>query len=400
MAFSERILNLSPSLTVMIDSRAKELLAEGVDVISLGAGEPDFPTPRAIAQAGIDAILEGKTRYAAPDGLLSLKKAICEKLLRENQLTYSTEEIVVSSGAKHAVFNAISALINPGDEVIIPAPYWVTYPELVRYCGGIPQIILTGEKNGFHLTAKALQAALSPKSKLLILNSPNNPSGAVLNLKELEEIGRVVLENDLWVLSDEIYEHLVYGPARHISIAQLSPELQKRTILINGLSKAYAMTGWRVGYSAAPRELSRRIAAMQGQTTHHPAVPSQIAAEAALKSGLQTVHEMRDEFAKRGLFLFQELQKIPGLHPRQAEGAFYLFVDVRSFLGVTVNRFPINSAMELCQWLLEEHHLAAIPGEAFGVAGYIRLSYTTSMERLKEAVQRLHRAFSQVRKSA
>ncbi len=388
MKISRRASEIAPSLTVAIDARAKELLAAGEDVVSLGAGEPDFDTPDFVADAGVAAIRAGRTRYTAPTGILELRKAICDKLKRENGLDYSPDRIVVTSGAKHAVNNAVAALVDPGDEALVLSPHWVTYPALVRLYGGTPVVVECPAEKGFHPDVEALERACGPKTRLLILNSPCNPTGAVLNDDDLEAIADLCRRRDLAVISDEIYEHIVYDGNVHRSIASL-PGMAERTVVVNGVSKAYAMTGWRIGYTASPLPLARAMGRLQGQTTHHPAAPSQHAALAALSGPSDCVERMRSAFAARRELFLRELRSIPGLSVPAPEGAFYMFADVAKWAGARVGGRTLAGSADLCEWLLERERLALVPGAAFGREGRIRLSFAASEATLLEAARRL-----------
>jgi aspartate aminotransferase len=387
-SLSLRSIQLAPSLTVAIDTKAKEMIAQGLDVVALGAGEPDFDTPERIKQAAVEAIAHNKTRYTAPDGILALKEAVCRKLNRENQLTYKPSQIVISSGAKHCVFNALLALVNPGDEVIIPAPYWVTYPELVRFLGGVPVILEARIEQGFRITPKQLEDAITPRTKLLILNSPNNPSGAVYPEATLQEFARILVHHDIYCLSDEIYEHMIYE-GKHVSIASFGAEIQERTIVVNGVSKSYAMTGWRIGYLAASAPIAQAIAKIQGQATHHPSNISQWASIEALDHGREFYTQMREAFRKRRQFVLHELAQIPLVQAPNPEGAFYAFPQTSLYYG---KKRPdgtiIHGSLDLCNWLLESQKLAIIPGAAFGMDDCVRLSYAASDTLLHKALER------------
>lgn len=393
---SRRIQNIAPSLTVEIDTLAKKLKAEGKDIVSLGAGEPDFDTPEEIREAGKASIDEGKTRYTSPQGILEVRKAVVKKLFSQNGLRYSPEQIIMTSGAKHAVFNALLALINPGDEVIIPEPYWVTYPELVKLLGGIPVFVHTDETKRFQMSGEELEKKISEKTKAVILNNPTNPTGTLYSEETLDSIASVIVANDLYAVSDEVYEHFSYG-GKFKSLAAC-PGMIERTVLINGLSKSHCMTGWRAGFIAAPEPVARLIAKAQGQTTHHPSNVAQYAAKKALEMPLDGVLEMRDEFRKRRDFIFQKVSNIPGIHADLPNGAFYLFVKIGELFGKTApNGKIILNSVEFCTYLLEETGLAIVPGSAFGREGYVRLSYAASMETLEKAAERLERAVSALR---
>jgi len=388
---SSRTLGIAPSMTVAIDTLAKSLIAEGRDVISLGAGEPDFDTPEHIQNAAIESIRAGKTRYTSPDGILGLKQAICRKLARENGLQYEPSQIVVTSGAKHAVFNALLALIDPGDEVLIPAPYWVTYPELVKLLGGIPVFIPSDAENGFRITASQLEAAISPRTKCLIINNPCNPTGVVYSRSELEAFSEVLVRHDLYCLTDEIYEHLVYE-GEFVSMAS-QPGMIERTLIVNGLSKAYCMTGWRVGYVAAPKPIAKEIAKAQGQTTHHPSNIAQYGAQAALDGDFATVVQMRMAFQERRDWLLAALRNLPGLEIPTPQGAFYIFADIHTLYGKQAPAGDIiKSSVDFCRYLLDSEGLALVPGAAFGLDSCIRFSYAASLPTLQEAFTRFSRA--------
>lgn len=388
---SNRTRGIAPSMTVAIDTLAKNLIAEGRDVVSLGAGEPDFDTPLPIQEAAIASIRAGKTRYTSPDGILAVKQAICRKLLRENHLTYAPNQIVICSGAKHGVFNALLSLIDPGDEVLIPAPYWVTYPELVKLLGGVPVFLASDESSGFRITAAQLEAAITPRTKCLILNNPCNPTGVVYTPAELVAFAEVVVRHDLFCISDEIYEHLIYEGS-FISMASL-PGMQERTLIINGLSKAYCMTGWRVGYVAAPAAIASEIAKAQGQTTHHPSNIAQYGALAALDGDFQTVVAMRQAFHERRDWFLGALRTLSGLRIPSPQGAFYIFADISALYGKSTPAGEvIQDSVSFCRYLLDSQGLALVPGAAFGLDSCIRFSYAASMETLRSAFERFARA--------
>lgn len=387
---SARITGIAPSLTVSIDTLAKKLKAEGKDIVSLGAGEPDRDTPEEIREAGKAAIDLGKTRYTSPQGILEVRKAVCQKLLSQNGLHYEPEQIVMTSGAKHAVFDALLSIIDPGDEVIIPEPYWVTYPELVKLLGGVPVFVPTKESEGFTLTKEAVEQAITPKTKAIILNNPVNPTGTLYSEAALKDLAAVIVSHDLYAIADEVYEHFAYEE-KFRSLASFDG-MPERTLLVNGLSKSHCMTGWRIGYVAAPKEIAKNIAKAQGQTTHHPSNIAQYAAEKALCMPLDCVFSMRDEFRRRRDFLFGKLEKIPGVNLSLPGGAFYLFANVSGVFGKkTPAGKAVNDSIELCTYLLESEGLAIVPGSAFGRDGYVRFSYAASMETLAEAAKRFER---------
>lgn len=390
---ADRTRRIGPSQTVAIDSKFKRLKAEGRDVLSLGAGEPDLDTPVHAKDAAIDSIRKGLTKYSMVTGLPALKEAISRKFKRDNGLDYPAANIVVSGGAKHCVFNALLALVQEGDEVIIPSPCWVTYPELVRFLGGVPVLLPTTLEGGFRITAAQLEAAITPKSKLLILNSPGNPTGAMYPEGELKALARIVAARDLYCLSDEIYEHIAYGKNRHASIAALDPGAYERTVTINGMSKAYAMTGWRIGYIGAPKALAEAIGAIQSHGTHHPANASQYAALASLEDDKGFVKTLRDHLDECRAYAMGRLQAIPGLRLFQPEGAFYAFFGVEAYLGRSFQGRRIGTSMALCEYLLDEQLLATVPGSAFGLEGFMRISFATSLADLEKAMDRLEKGF-------
>jgi aspartate aminotransferase len=408
MILSKRIANLSPSKTVLLDSKVKQYIQEGMDIVNLGVGEPSEPTEDVIKQAGIQTILQNQTRYSSPTGLQPLKEAICQKLTRQNgfsgKLKYAAEQIVVSAGAKQAVFNALMATIDPGDEVLIPAPYWVTYPELVKLLGGIPVVVPTTKDREYKVSPELLEKYVTPKSKLLILNTPSNPTGMVYTRQELEEIGDWIVQQDLYCLSDEIYEYITYEGAKHTSPAAVSEDMYERTILVNGMSKAYSMTGWRLGYSAAPLTLSKAMGALQSQTTHHPSNISQYAGLEALKHEpstviapmLQALHSKR----KMTLDALNVMQnELGGIEYLTTQGAFYVWIEVHDFLMSCKNRHPsssIENEEQLAEYLLDIHRVALVPGSAFGQPGALRLSFTPSLDTLQKGLERIHNGLSEL----
>lgn len=395
---SLRIQNIAPSLTVAVDSLAKKLKAEGKDIISLGAGEPDWDTPEEICSKAKAAIDERKTRYSAPQGILSVRKAVAQKLREQNGIEYAPEQIVLTSGAKHAVFNSLLAIVNPGDEVIIPEPYWVTYPELVKLLGGTPVIIHTQEEDDFQMTARTFQEAITPRTKALILNNPTNPTGTLYAEKNLAEIAEVIVQNDLYAVSDEIYEHFSYSDNFQFKSLAAFPGMAERTLVINGLSKSHCMTGWRIGYVAAPSQIAALIAKAQGQTTHHPSNIAQYAAEEALQMPLHFVQRMRDEFKRRRDFLYGKISQIPGVRVRIPQGAFYLFANISGLLGkTTLDGKTLTNSVEFCTYLLESVGLAIVPGSAFGRDGYVRFSYAASQQELSSAADRFEKGVRALR---
>ena len=378
MELAQRATILTPSLTLSIDSKAKAMKAEGIDVCGFGAGEPDFDTPdhiKAAAKAALDA---GFTKYTPSSGLLELRQAIADKFAADNKLAYKPNQIVVSSGAKHSCYNAILATCQPGDEVIIPAPYWLSYPEMVRLAGADPVFVATTEANGWKMTAEEFQAAMTPRTKLVILNSPGNPTGSVYTREELQAIVEVAADEEILILSDEIYEKLTYDGAEHVSVASL-PGAADITITINGFSKAYAMTGWRLGYLGAPEAIAKAIDAIQSHSTSNPTSFAQKGAIAALKGDQQPVADMRDEFDVRRQYMIGRLQKIPRVSVVNPQGAFYALVNI-SQLGLSSTNFADR--------LLSKHHVAVVPGVAFGDDRTVRLSYATSMDVINKGLDR------------
>jgi aspartate aminotransferase len=379
MEISARAAQLSPSLTLSIDSKAKAMKAEGIDVCGFGAGEPDFDTPEHIKQAAIAALESGFTKYTPSAGLPELRQAIAEKLEADNQVSYRPSQVVVSSGAKHSCYNAILATCQPGDEVLIPSPYWVSYPDMVRLAGAEPVIVQTTERNGWKMRASDFENAMTPRTKMLILNSPGNPSGAVYTREELEGIVEVAAEEDIYILSDEIYEKLVYDDTKHVSIASLSKEAYDLTITVNGFSKAYAMTGWRLGYLAAPEAVAKAVDNIQSHSTSHPCSFAQKGALAALKGDQQALADMRDEFSMRRDYMFDRITKIPNITAVKPQGAFYILVNI-SQLGLSSQNFADR--------LLSKANVAVVPGAAFGDDRTVRLSYATSIDIIKKGLDR------------
>ncbi|MFC4770159.1 pyridoxal phosphate-dependent aminotransferase [Effusibacillus consociatus] len=394
MAFglSDRIKAIAPSPTLAIDSKTKELVAQGVDIVNLSVGEPDFGTPAPACQAGIEAIQAGFTKYTAVPGINDLRKAIAKKLKEENGLDYEIEDIIVSNGAKHSLYNAFMALCNPGDEVIVPAPYWVSYPEMIRLAEAEPVIISTDESTGFKITPEMLKKAITPKTKALLLNSPSNPTGAVYSPEELKALAEVIEQHDFYVISDEIYEKMVYG-VEQISIASVSEAMKKRTLVVNGLSKAFAMTGWRVGYIAADRPIVKAMTSFQSQTTSNPASISQKAAVKALDCFDPQAIEV---FRKRLDYVLSRLNEMPLITCIRPQGAFYVFPNVSDIIGKSYQGTKIDSANTFAALLLEKANIALVPGEGFGAPNNIRISYAVSDENLAKAMDRLESFLKEV----
>ena len=380
MELATRVKELTPSLTLAIDSKAKALKAEGVDVCGFGAGEPDMDTPEHIKAAAIEAIQSGFTKYTPSSGMPELRQAISEKFLADNGLEYKPSQIIVSNGAKQSCFNAIAAVCNPGDEVIIPAPFWLSYPEMVRLAGAEPVIVQTTEENAWKITAEQFEDAMTPRTKMIIINSPGNPTGSIYSREELRAIAEVAAEEDIYILSDEIYEKLTYEGAEHVSIASLTPEAYDLTITVNGFSKAYAMTGWRLGYLGAPEPIARAIDSMQSHSTSNPCSFAQKGALAALKGDQQCVADMREEFDIRRQYMFDRLSSIPGVTAVKPLGAFYVLANI-SGLGLKSQNFADR--------LLSKANVAVVPGIAFGDDRTVRLSYATSLDVIKTGLDRI-----------
>ncbi len=380
MELATRVKELTPSLTLAIDSKAKALKAEGVDVCGFGAGEPDMDTPEHIKAAAIEAIQSGFTKYTPSSGMPELRQAISEKFLADNKLEYKPSQIIVSNGAKQSCFNAIAAVCNPGDEVIIPAPYWLSYPEMVRLAGAEPVIVQTTEENQWKITREQFEESMTPRTKMIIINSPGNPTGSIYTREELRAISEVAADEDIYILSDEIYEKLTYDGAEHVSIASLTPEAYDLTITVNGFSKAYAMTGWRLGYLGAPEPIARAIDSMQSHSTSNPCSFAQKGALAALKGDQQCVADMREEFDIRRQYMFDRLSSIPGVTAVKPLGAFYVLANI-SGLGLKSQNFADR--------LLSKANVAVVPGIAFGDDRTVRLSYATSLDVIKTGLDRI-----------
>jgi aspartate aminotransferase len=389
MDLAHRTREVKPSVTLAISAKAKAMEAEGIDVCSFSAGEPDFDTPEHIKAAAAAALAGGKTKYGAASGEPALREAIAHKLRSDNQLDYQAANILVTNGGKHSLFNLMMALLNPGDEVLIPTPFWLSYPEMVRLADGVPVIVPTD--SSYKLTPAQLDQYVTPRTKLLVLNSPSNPSGIVYSPSELQELAQAIVRHDLWVVSDEIYEKIVYGDARHVSIGSFGPEIAARTIVSSGFAKAYSMTGWRVGYLAAPLELIKAASTIQGHSTSNVCTFAQYGALAALQGPQDCVEEMRSAFSLRRNFVLDCLSAIPGLDCAKPDGAFYVFVNL-SKTGL--------SSLAFCQQLLDRRQVAAIPGLPFGADDHIRLSYATDMQTLEKGLERLQAFVADIMGSA
>lgn len=390
MKLAQRAAKINPSPTLEIDTKAKQLKVNGVKVFNFGVGEPDFDTPQHIKDAAIEAINAGMTKYTPAAGTVQLKQAIINKFKQDNGLEYQPAQIVVSVGAKHSLYNAFQVLVEEGDEVILPAPFWVSHLEQINIPGAEPVIIMTSEENGFKMTPQQLREAITPKTRVVLLNSPSNPTGGVYTKEELEVLGNIILEHeDIIIISDEIYEKLVYDGLEHVSIASISPDLKERTVVINGVSKAYSMTGWRIGYAAAPLEISKAMANLQSHSTSNPTSIAQAASIAALEGDQLPVEEMRVEFVKRRDYMLERLLAIPGISCPKPGGAFYLFPNVSAYFGRSYNGKEINSGSDLAALLLDEVQVAVVPGIAFGNDDFVRFSYATDMDTITEAMNRL-----------
>jgi aspartate aminotransferase len=392
---STRVQAIKPSPTLAVTARAAKLKAEGKDIIGLGAGEPDFDTPQHIKDAAIGAINKGFTKYTPVGGTASLKQAIIAKFKRDNNLTYHAKQILVSCGGKQSFFNLALAVINAGDEVIIPAPYWVSYPDIVIIAEGKPVIVEAGIEQGFKLTPAQLEAAITPKTKMLVINSPSNPSGAVYTLEDLQALGEVLRKHpQILIATDDMYEHIALTDAKFVNILDACPDLYDRTMVLNGVSKAYAMTGWRIGYAAGPENIITAMENVQSQSTSNPTSISQVAAEAALNGDQGCITPMLAAFRERHVFVVDALNAIPGVSCIMAGGAFYAFPDVRLAIATLHARGTIKAATDiaLSEYLLEHAEVAVVPGSAFGSEGYIRLSFATSMQNLEKALTRLAKA--------
>ena len=380
---------IAPSITLKLNAMVADMRAKGEDVVALGAGEPDFDTPAHIRQAGIRAIEEGKTHYTAANGMPQLRQAVADYLFREKGLHYTKDDVIIGNGAKQVILGCLQAILNPGDEVILPAPCWVSYPEMVGMAGGKAVWVYATEETGFIPTKEQLEAAITPKTKALILNTPSNPSGAVWSKEQLQMLADLAVKHGFYVLSDEIYEKLVYGDAKHISIATLGEEIFGQTIVISGFSKAYAMTGWRLGYAAGPRTVISAMSAFQSHATGNPNSIAQYAGLAALNGDQSCVDDMVAAFARRRKLILSCISKLPLVSCFVPDGAFYVMLDVRKVLGLTYNGHVLKDSFDFAQALLKNAQTAVVPCEAFGAPGYCRLSYAVSDERILEAMRRI-----------
>lgn len=386
---AKRMRRIQPSSTMAISAKTNEMIAKGIRVIDFGLGQPEFETPAVAAEAGIRAIQDGYTKYTATAGADDLKEAIIEKFKNDHQLTYNKREVIVSCGAKHSLYNIAQILFEEGDEVIIPAPYWVTYPDQVRLNDATPVIVKTREEDHFLITKDQLKDAITPRTKAIILNSPSNPAGAVYTERDFYDVADLLVSTSIWIISDEIYEKFIYDGKRYTSIASFSPDLKKKTIVVNGVSKSYAMTGWRIGYAAGPKDLIEAMSTLQSQTTSNPTSISQKAAVAALKNGGPFILNMVSEYSSRRELMVKQLNNIPGIRCVRPAGSFYVFPNVSGLLG---KRPSINSSAAFAEYLLDDYAVSTVPGEPFGMDGYLRLSYAAPQAVLIEGLDRIKKA--------
>ena len=386
---SNRVQKVKPSATMAVTAKANELKAQGIKVVPMGSGEPDFDTPSNIQNAAVAALRGGQTRYTAVDGTAELKSAIRDKFMRDNELEYNANEVMVSCGGKQVFYNLCQAILNEGDEVIIPGPYWVSYPDMAILADATPVIIVTGLDQGFKITPEQLESSITKNSKLLVLNSPSNPTGAVYTKEEIEDLGKVLERHpQVFIISDDIYEHILLGDDEFVNIAMACPKLKDRIIILNGVSKAYAMTGWRIGYAAGPEGIIKAMKKIQGQSTSNPTSIAQAAAVEALNGDQTFIDTMVEAFASRHDFLVERLNAINGIECPRSSGAFYSFPRVQGF----IDRLGLSDDVEFATYCLEKLNIALVPGSAFGAPGYARFSFATSMDNIKEAVDRLAKA--------
>lgn len=385
---SQRAKGIAPSATLAITNKAKVLKSQGLDIVGFGAGEPDFDTPLHIKEAACESLKQGFTKYTATEGIVPLRKAIAAKLKKRNNLDYSTDEILVSCGAKHSLYNAFMCVLNPGDEVILPLPYWVSYDEQIRLCGA--RVIAAKPESNLKITGDTIRRLRTPNTKLLVLNSPNNPTGIVYSEDELRDIGQAILETDMGVISDEIYEDFTYDGVKVNSIVTVMPELKDRTIIINGVSKTYSMTGWRIGYAAGPKDIIKAMGNLQAHSTSNPTSFAQVAAVQALEGSQESVEMMRNAFLERRDYIVKALNEIPGIKCDMPAGAFYVFPNVSGLYGKTTSKGTlINDSQSLSATLLEEAFVAVVPGDAFGTDEYVRLSYACDLASIKKGINRI-----------
>jgi aspartate aminotransferase len=392
---SKKAQGITPSPTLTIDAKYKSMIAEGEDAVGFGCGEPDFDTPQYIKDAAIKAMNEGKTKYTPAAGTMELRRAVAAKFLRENGIEYEPTEVVISNGAKHSLMNTFLVLLNPQDEVLIPAPYWVSYPEMVKLADGVPIEVKTSEENNFKASIEDFERALTQKTKAIVLNSPSNPTGMVYDEAELRAIADFAVKNDLYVISDEVYEHLIYE-GKHISIASMGEEIKKRTVTVNGVSKTYAMTGWRIGYAAANEKIAKAMASIQSHGASNPNSIAQAAAVAALSGGLLEVEKMRAEFKKRRDFLVDAINSQDGVSCKKPQGAFYIMMNIEGVIGKSYKGQKIDNADSFAKLFLEAEKVAIVPGTGFGAPNYVRWSYAVDMESIKKGIKRLEKFLKQL----
>lgn len=389
LTLSEKAAKVKPSSTLAITAKAKAMKAEGIDVVGFGAGEPDFNTPEHINAAAIAAINSGFTKYTPASGTEELKKAVCKKFEAFNGLNYAPNQVVISNGGKHSLTNIFQAITNPGDEVIIPAPYWLTYPEIVKLCGAVPVVVCGSKESGYKVTAKQIEDAVTDKTKAVILNTPSNPTGMVYSEEELQAIADVVVKKDIYVVADEMYEYLIYGDKKHVSIASLGEEIFKRTITCSGLSKSYAMTGWRIGYTGSSTEIAKMMGSIQSHQTSNPNSIAQKAALEALEGPQDSVETMKKEFDARRTYMYERVKAMPLVDCLEPEGAFYTFVDFTNVLAKFYQGQQIETADKAAEILIEDYRVAVIPCQDFGFDNYIRLSYAISKEAIEKGLDRI-----------
>ncbi len=386
---SDQAQQIYPSPTLSINSKAKELKEQGFNVISFSQGEPDFDTPDHIKKAAIVAVNNNFTKYTPASGTMELKQAISNKLKRDNNLIYEPSQITVSNGTKHSLLNTMTAILNRGDEVLIPAPYWVSYPELVKLGGGVPVTVKTSANNNFKVTPEDLKRNLTFNTKAVIINTPTNPTGQIYTKTELEAIGEFALRNNLYIISDEVYEYMIYQNEKHISIASLDKELQKQTIVLNGVSKSYAMTGWRIGYSASPIEISQGMHAIQSHGTSNPSSISQQGALAAIDGPQDCVHEMVEKLDERRKYMYDRISQIPGIQALEPKGSIYLFASIEDLLGKKINDITIENSHDFAELLLEEKNVTVVPGDGFGTYDHIRMCFAMPVEQIAHGMDKI-----------
>ncbi len=389
MILSEKGLKIESSPTLEISAKAKAMKDKGIDVISFSVGEPDMITPENIRNEGIRAINEGLTKYTAASGLMELKEAVCAKFKKDNNLDYNPNNILISSGGKHSIYNAFMAILNPGDEVIISVPYWVSYPEIVKLADGVPVYIETSEQNDFKFDVDDLNRVKTNRTKAIIINSPSNPNGSIYTESELRDIAKWAVENEIFVLSDELYEKLIYDDYKHTSIASFNDNIKDLTIVINGMSKAYAMTGWRIGFAAAHADIIKVMSNIQSHTTSNPTSISQYASIVGLNEDQASIDAMKTEFDRRRIYMYENINSIPNLSCRRPQGAFYVMINIEKIFNRTIKGVKINSSLDFASLLLDKANVAVVPGIGFGDDRFIRLSYATSMENIKEGLRRI-----------